>query len=40
MIEFLALQVRMGKITLEQVPERYRAAVSALLEGGSNADNK
>jgi hypothetical protein len=32
MIDFLALQVRMGKITLEQVPERYRAAVQALLE--------
>ena len=28
---FLALQVRMGKITLAQVPEKYRAAVAEAL---------
>lgn len=33
MIAFLALQVRMGKLTIEQVPERYRAAVEAALDG-------
>lgn len=27
MVKFLALQVRMERITLEQVPERYREAV-------------
>ena len=31
MIEFLAMQVRLGKITLEQVPERFRADVEAVL---------
>ena len=31
MIPFLALQVRMGKITVEQVPEVYRAAVMEAL---------
>lgn len=35
MIKFLALQVRMGRITLAQVPEKYRAAVKAL-----SGDNK
>lgn len=33
MIEFLALQVRLGKITIERVPERYREAVKAVVEG-------
>jgi hypothetical protein len=33
MIRFLTLQVRMGRITIEQVPEAYRAAVQAALEG-------
>ncbi len=32
MAKFLAIQVRMGKITLEQVPELYRKEVAALLE--------
>ena len=27
MVKFYATQIRMGKITLEDVPERYRAAV-------------
>lgn len=35
MIKFLALQVRMGRITLAQVPEKYRVAVKAFL-----GDNK
>ena len=34
MARFLATQVRMGKITLEQVPEIYRDAVAALLDAG------
>lgn len=32
MAKFYALQIRLGKITLEDVPERWRAAVAALLE--------
>ena len=35
MIEFLTIQVRIGKITLEQIPEKYRAAVAAMLEAES-----
>ena len=31
MAEFLALQVRMGKLALEQVPTKWRAAVAAIL---------
>ena len=31
MIDFLALMVKMGRITLGQVPERWRAGVSQLL---------
>lgn len=32
MIEFLALQVILGKITLEMVPIRYREEVANLLK--------
>ena len=32
MIKFLAIQVKLGKITIEQVPERYREAVRRELE--------
>lgn len=31
MAQFLAVQIRLGKITLEQVPEQYREEVEALL---------
>lgn len=31
MVKFFAIQVRLGKITLEQVPEKYREAVAAAL---------
>ena len=34
MIQFLALQVRLGKITLEDVPEKYRDEVRQILERG------
>ena len=36
MVKFLAMQVRLGRITLEQVPEKYRDAVQAMLgnQGG------
>lgn len=35
MIRFLVMQIKLGKITLEDVPEKYRAAVAAALgEGG------
>lgn len=30
---FLALQVRLGNIALEQVPEKYRTEVGEILEG-------
>jgi len=33
MADFLALQVRLGRITLEQVPDKWRDAVEALLAG-------
>lgn len=33
MAQFLAVQVRLGKITIEQVPERYREEVRTILEG-------
>ena len=35
MIKFLALQVRIGRITIEQVPEQYRDAVRGLVGGGA-----
>lgn len=31
MIAFLVIQVRLGNLTLEQVPEAYRAQVEAAL---------
>lgn len=31
MIEFLVMQVQMGKITVEQIPERLRALVQERL---------
>lgn len=31
MVEFLVLQIKLGKITLEQVPERYREEVELKL---------
>lgn len=31
MVKFLALQVKMGKITIEDVPEKYREAVASEL---------
>ena len=32
MVQFLAMQVRLGRITIEQVPERWREAVRAALD--------
>lgn len=32
MVQFLTIQVRMGRITLEQVPETLREAVRIALE--------
>lgn len=34
MIKFLVIQIKMGKITLEQVPEKYRAKVEEALKDG------
>lgn len=31
MIDFLVIQIKLGKITLEQVPEKYRKAVEEKL---------
>lgn len=31
MAKFLVMQIRMGKITIDDVPERFRAEVEALL---------
>lgn len=31
MIKFLVIQIRLGKITLEQVPEKWRARVEEML---------
>lgn len=33
MVKFLALQVRLEKITIEEIPERYREKVREELEG-------
>lgn len=35
MVQFLAMQVRLGRITIEQVPERWRDAVRTAVEGGA-----
>ena len=32
MVKFLAIQVKLWKITIEQIPERYREAVRKELE--------
>lgn len=31
MVKFLVMQIKMGKITIEKVPEKYREAVMAEL---------
>jgi hypothetical protein len=31
MAQFLVVQIKLGKITIEQVPEKYRTEVEALL---------
>lgn len=31
MAQFLAVQIRLGRIMIEQVPEKYRAEVEAIL---------
>lgn len=33
MAKFYAMQIRMGKITLDDVPEKWREATATLLEG-------
>ena len=32
MVNFLALQIKLGKITLDEVPEKYKNKVKILLE--------
>lgn len=36
MIAFLVMQEKMGKLAVEDLPERYRAAVEAALEGNGD----
>lgn len=36
MTEFLAMQIRLGKITIEQVPDKYRDAVQEQLNNEIN----
>ena len=31
MAQFLAVQIRLGRITIDDVPEKYRATVEAIL---------
>jgi len=31
MAQFLAVQIKLGRITIDDVPERYRTAVEAIL---------
>ena len=35
MVRFYALQIKLGKITLDDVPERWRAAVAEEIKGGT-----
>lgn len=32
MIQFLVIQIKLGRITIDQVPEKYREAVIAAME--------
>lgn len=34
MVTFLVLQIKMGNITIDDVPEKYKEAVLKLLESG------
>lgn len=34
MIDFLVLQIRLGKLDIDKVPEKYKEAVLKLLESG------
>lgn len=36
MIKFLVMQIRMGKITIDDVPEKFREEVEAVLQGGES----
>ena len=33
MVNFLAIQVRLGKITIDKIPEKYKKEVEKLLGG-------
>ena len=33
MAEFLAIQIRLGNITIDKVPAKYKEAVQAILDG-------
>ena len=39
MVKFYVLQVKMGKISIAAVPEKYRTAVSESLGGEENANH-
>jgi len=34
MAEFLAIQIKLGSITIDEVPEKYKVAVQTKLEAG------
>ena len=34
MTQFFVIQIKLGKLTLEQVPEKWRKAVETALENG------
>ena len=36
MINFLVMQIRMEKLSVDDVPEKYRAAVEEALEGNGD----
>ena len=39
MVKFFVVQIRLGRITIEQVPDKYREAVeAALAEQGGEVD--
>lgn len=39
MVKFYALQIKLGNITIDAVPERYRAAVSESPGGAEHANH-
>lgn len=36
MVEFLVLQIKLGKITIDKIPEKWRQAVEEKLNGSTD----